>query len=216
MRFVQKFLMSLVAFAVLFSAQAIRAQDYPSQEEHEWVEKHYLRIFEENFSFKKEPKMLLLFGYRFYKDLYNENEHAFEITKSLWENELTARIKTVDGEPLYEQIMRLHRKNPQADIEVIKRDLKFKEATLSEKTCPAVKKQYDDFNNLSLPMLSARDRAEKKGGGVTLTLHPPVHAFEASISGGTMKLVIDEWEHPFVVWAEKTRKAFEKCSAKPN
>ncbi len=109
--------------------------------------------------------------------------------------------------------MALHRKNPNDDIETIKRQLKVKEKHFSEQTCPAVRRQYDEFYRLTLSMLSAKDRTQQAKGEFTITLHPRVHIFKAAISGGSLRLVITEQEHPFVDWAKRTREVLERCAS---
>jgi hypothetical protein len=109
-------------------------------------------------------------------------------------------------------MMILHRKNPSETIEIIKAKLKVKEWRLDDKSCPAVKSSYDEFYRLNLPLLTAKDRAEQAKGAVTITLHPTVHIFKASISGGNLRLALTEQEHSFVRWANKTRRALGKCA----
>ena len=130
------------------------------------------------------------------------------------ERNVTVTVKVADSVSLYDQIMALHRRNPNASIETIKPQLKIKERQLSEVTCPDVRRQYDEFYRLSLQMLSARDRAEQAKGEFTITLHPRIHTFKAGISGGFLEVVFRESDHPFVKWAEKSRRAFEVCAAK--
>lgn len=154
-------------------------------------------------------------GYRVYRDLYtDELEYSFVFNRILQERYITVTVRMADSVSLYDQMMALHRRNPNANIETIKPQLRIREWRLSEEICPAVRRQYDAFYRLSLPMLSARERAERARGVETIVLHPRVRIFKADISGGSIELVITNSEHPFAVWAERTRRAFEACATR--
>ena len=211
---VKRIKLILITVSICFFAhQPCDAQQYPSQEEHDWVSSHFFSVFEEFFPI--EERLGFPLGYRSYRDLHTEElEYSFVINRILQDKYLTVVVKMADTVSLYDQIMALHRKNPNASIEIIKPQLKIKEWRLSEETCPAIRQQYNEFYRLSLTMLSAKDRVEQAKGEYTITLHPRVHIFKADISGGDMKLVLSGSEHPYVRWAEKTRHAFEACIVK--
>lgn len=197
----------------LFAHLPCEAQQYPSQEEHDWVGRHFFSVFEEFFPI--EERLGFSLGYRSYRDLHTEElEYSFLFNRIIQEKYLTAVVRMADAVSLYDQIMALHRKNPNASIETIKQQLKIKEWRLSEESCPAIRRQYDEFYRLSLTMLSAKDRVEQAKGQYTITLHPRVHIFKADISGGDMQLDLSGSDHPYVSWAEKTRRALEGCAVK--
>jgi hypothetical protein len=196
--------------AILFLIIVSHTSFAQEQEDWDWVNKHFFSALEEFMPI--EERLGFSLGYRSYRDLHTyELEYSFVFNRILQEKYLTMTVRQPDSISLYDQIMALHRRNPNESIESIKKQLKVKEDHFSEQTCPAVRKQYDDFYRLTLPMLSARDRAVQAKGEFTITLHPRVHTFKADISGGRIELVITEQDHPFVSWAKKTRQALEGC-----
>lgn len=211
----QRRLIFILAFIFLFAYVPCQAQEeYPTEEEHEWAGENYFGAFEEKFAIPQNPGALV--SYRMHRDLYSENEYSFEIFGNSGSKSLSASVKTADGAPLYEQTIALRRKDPSATLETIKSQLKITQIFLNEETCPAISRQYDEFEKLSLETLSSKDRAERKKGVVTITLHPRIHTFKALISGGTMTLTLTDSDNRFVKWAEKTRKAFEICTQPQN
>jgi len=122
-------------------------------------------------------------------------------------------LRKADSVSIYDQIMALHTKNPEENVDTFMKQLKVNERHLSEATCPAVRRQYDRFYELVLPMLSADDRAAQARGEYSITLHPRVHTFQAHISGGTLHLIIGRQDHPFAVWATETLSALENCDS---
>lgn len=204
-------LIFLCAFIFLFSYVPCTAQEYPTEKEHKWAQKYYFGAFEEKFPLAESSDSLV--SYRMYKDLYLEIEYSFEILNDPEKKKRFAIVRMADGAPIYEQMIMIRRKNPSATIKTIKSQLKIKQWRLNEETCPAISRQYDEFNELSLEVLSAQERADQEKGIATITLHPRMHTFRSYVSGGTMLLTLRDSEHPFIKWAEKTRSAFEACAA---
>ena len=192
----------------LLSYQSSEAQEYPSEADHDWVGSHFFKVLEEFLPVEESD-----LGYRSYRDLYTDVlEYSFAFNQDWKEKRVNAVVRIADTVSLYDQMMVLHRKNPSETVEGIKTKLKVKERRLDDKSCPAVKSSYDEFYRLNLLMMTAKDRAEQAKGTVTITLHPTVHIFKAGISGGNLRLALREHEHPFVRWAHKTKRAFEKCA----
>ncbi len=213
MRLKEANLFFAAAFSLLFLYQPCRAQ-YPSEAEHDWVNGRFFAVLNELLPI--EERLGFSLGYRSYRDLYtNELEYSFVFNRFLQERYITVVVRAADSVSLYDQVMALHRKNPNASIEDIRKQLKVKELRLSEETCPAVGRQHNEFYRLSVPMLSARDRAGQARGEFSITLHPRVHKFKADISGGSMELVLTESDHPLVRWATRTQRAFEICAGNP-
>lgn len=189
------------------------AQDYPSQEEHEWVSKNFFAVLKEFLPIQNSD-----LGYRSYKDVHTDVlEYSFSFEHDWKEKRTSVVVRKADSASIYDQIMTLHGKNPLDSIDSIKAKLKVKKIYFNQGSCPEVKTLYDEFYRLNLSMMSAKDRLERSKGSVTITLHPVVHTFEASISGGNLRLVLTDEDHSFVVWAGKTRRVFERCRpAKPD
>lgn len=205
----------ILAVIFLFSYAPCKAQEYPTIEENEWADENYFGVFEEKFAIPQNRSSVV--SYRMHRDLYSEIEYSFEIfSNSSASKSLSASVKMADGAPLYEQMIMLRRKDSSATIETIKSQLKITEIFLNEETCPAIRRQNDEFEKLSLETLSAKERANRKKGIVLITLHPRVYTFKARISGGTLTLTLTDSDNSFVKWAEKTRKAFEACTQPQN
>lgn len=208
MSFKRAKLLTAALFLCLLFCHSGEAQEYPRQEEHDWVGKHFFGVLEEFLPIEESD-----LGYRSYRDLYtNVLEYSFAFDRDLNEKRIGVVVRTADSVSLYDQIMALHRKNPSESIEIIKTKLRVKEWRSDDKACPALKSLYDEFYKLDLPMMTAKDRAEQAKGSVNITLHPTMHIFKAAISGGNLNLVLTEQEHPFVVWVIKARRTMEKCA----
>jgi hypothetical protein len=190
-----------------------QAQEGPSLEGQDPINSRFFSVLEELFPIEEELGFSL--GYRSYRDLHTEElEYSFVLNRIIKEKYLTAVVRMADGVSLYHQLRVLHRKSPGVNIEATKPQLKIKEWRLTEETCPAIRQRHDDFYRLSLTMLSAEDRAREAKGELMINLHPRVHTLKADISGGNMELVLTESEHPYIRWAEETRRAFEGCAIK--
>ena len=198
-----------------FSACLLARQgtQYPTFEENDWVQSRFDQVLDDVFPI--EPMTGLSLGYRSYRDLYTADlEYTFLFNRLPPSKSITVTVKKPEAASLYDQIMTIHRKNPELAIEAIVPMLKVDQWRLSEDTCPTVRRQYDRFYNLGLTMLSAKDKKEEKKRVVTITLHPRVHIFRANISGGQMNLKLTDPGHPYVEWADQTRLALDQCIAK--
>jgi len=198
--------------AILFLALLGRNSWAQTQDDWDWVNKHFFTVLDELLPIKERLGFSL--GYRSYHDLHvSELEFGFVFNRAPQAKHITVILRQPVDSSLYDQIMTAHRNNPNETIETIKKQLKLREQRLSEQTCRAVRTQFDEFYRLMLPMLSGKERREQRKGKFTITLHPRVHTFNADISGGSLNLVIGEQDHPFVEWANRTRKALENCAS---
>ena len=68
------------------------------------------------------------------------------------------------------------------------------------------------FYRLLLKTRNAKDKAAEAKGEMVIFLHPTVHTVKADISGGMMNLVLEDAEHPFVKWAEQTKRRLQACT----
>ncbi|HSQ20339.1 MAG TPA: hypothetical protein VLR92_08190 [Blastocatellia bacterium] len=190
-----------------FSSQSSRAQ---TQDDWDWVNKHFFTVLEEILPIRE--RLGFSVGYRSYRDLFTkETEFSFVFNRIVQEKYITVIVRQPQTTSLYDQIMTAHRRNPNESIDAIKKQLKLRQQRYSEKTCSAIRIQYDEFYQLTLQMLSAKGKREQSKGEFSIILHPRVHTFTADISGGRMELVLDEPDHPFVIWANKTRELLERC-----
>ncbi|HYE73953.1 MAG TPA: hypothetical protein VEF04_11515 [Blastocatellia bacterium] len=171
----QKIGLSVIAICIcLLIGQLCDAQDEPSQEDHEWVSHHFFTVLDEFLPVSGDDSL----SYRSYQDLYTSVlEYSLVFNKNLKDNRVDVVVRMADSISIYDQLMSLHRKNPAESIESLKKKLKIKEWHLNDKSCPAVKSSYNDFESLNLPMLTAKERAERAKGIFTVTLHPTYHTF---------------------------------------
>ena len=197
---------------MLFLFLAGRTSLAQEQKDWDWVNKHFFNVLDELMPLEERPGLSL--GYRSYRDLHtDEPEYSFVFNRILQERQITVTVRQPQSSSIYDQLMALHLKNANQSIERIKKQLKVKEQHFSERACPAVRAQYEQFYRLTLEMLTDKERAEQARGEITLTLHPRVHTFKADIFGGRFQLDLTEQEHPFVIWARSTREALERCNS---
>ena len=99
--------------------------------------------------------------------------------------------------------MALHRKSPSRSAASIQKELRMKNSTLVETTCPAVKTQLLKFQQLQLapPQFDA------------IVLHPLIHEFRVRAGMGDMDIALYDEDNSFVQWALDTRRALEICAA---
>jgi len=172
-----------------------------------WMDDHFQDVLTELLPIEET-----FLGYRSYRDLYTDVlEYSFIFKREANDNRLFLVIRMADSVSLYDQMMALHMKNRSEHIKSIKKKLRVKERRVDDLACAPLKTAHDEFYNLSLPMLSAAERAERAKGIVSLPLHPTVHTFHTSTIGSELKLELTRQEHPFVEWATRTRSTVEKC-----
>lgn len=199
------------SFVVLFFvfAQPVKAQ---SQDDWVWVNKHFYNVLDQLMPFDSH-----VLGYRSYRDLYtDELEYSFFFDGQAISQNLNVTFRIADKTSIYDQIMKLHRRNPAATISEIKPNLKIKEWQFSESSCPAIKTQFEKFFRLSLEMMSSKERSDREAGVGTIALHPRIHSFNAQITGGHLNLAITFGDHPFAIWAVETFQALSSCANKTN
>jgi hypothetical protein len=192
----------------VFLCQSVGAQENdPELELQFWADERFPSVLSNLLPFEKEAKV----SFRTYRDLYTEVlEYSCSIS---WKQDggVEAVIRMADSVSLYDQMVVMHKKNPDEPIESIKRKLKVKEFRLTEKICPAVKSRLLLFGRLQLPVMTKKERINAAKGVVDIILHPTIYTFEASISGGSASLELIGNEHPFIGWAKATRRALEAC-----
>jgi hypothetical protein len=195
----------LATYFCFFANQDCRAQDTADWD---WVDKYFYSVLEELLPLERYAEVSL----RSHRDLYRDTlEYSFSFIRNQ-DGSLEVIVRMADSVSLYDQIMTAHRMNPAESIETIKKNLKVRQRQLNEKSCPLIRNLYAKYEGLTVPVLSAKDRAERAKGVVTITLHPMIYRFETSISGGRMKLLLTDDGHPFVRWANEVRQALETCA----
>jgi hypothetical protein len=151
-------------------------------------------------------------SYRSYRDLYTDVlEYSFLIGHDQRkegygaEPHLSAHVRMADSISIYDQMMKMHRANPQKDLVDIQHAVKLKMWDLTEKTCPVVQSQFQKFQKLRFgpPVFDE------------IVLHPLIHEFRIQAGMGGMDLSLVDSEHPLVIWALETRRALESCVSSP-
>lgn len=202
-----RILLAIVA-VFLVSIQPLNAQE---EEDFEWVSGHFKSALDQFMPLEKEGEL----SYRSYRDLYTEiSEYSFVFSRNWQEKRVDVTIRQPEKVSLYDQIMKLHRENPSESIESIKTKVKVREIKLNSNACPSIETSFDEFEALSLKVLSLKERADRKKGIINEYLHPTIHTFVANVSDGNLRLDIRGKEHPFAIWALRTRTALEKCVAR--
>ncbi|MDT4965820.1 MAG: hypothetical protein QOJ64_557 [Acidobacteriota bacterium] len=170
-----------------------------------WVDARFSSALDTLLPFNDEAKM----SFRIYGDAEND---VLEFSCALIlkpDDSIEAVIRKAEAASLYDQILSLHRHNRTWKIETMTRRLNIRELRLTQQSCPVLRKLEHEFDDLNLPVLSAKDRARKTGYAF---LHPTMYIFEAYVSGGRMRLEIMDGEHEFARWAERAKSALESCA----
>lgn len=149
-----------------------------------------------------------------YRDLYADvPEFACGMRENFRSHVVSADFVTVDGTPLRDQIELIHRQMPGAPLDVVESRIKVKRATITSTECPQLRRMFDSFNRLSLPMKTARDRRLARQGRQEIRLHPVVYSFNVWISGGGATFSLSGREHPFVRWATAAQAVLVTCGS---
>jgi len=196
---------SAIAVLVLFFCvpTTISAQ---SNADREWVEAHFSHALNEMFPLELTGVYV---AYRSHRDLYTDTlEYSFAIALDVsakgsgGEPQFVAQVREADSSSIYDQMMALHRKSPSRSAASIQKELRMKNSTLVETTCPAVKTQLLKFQQLQLapPRFDA------------IVLHPLIHEFRVRAGMGDMDITLYDKDNAFVQWAVEARSALELCA----
>jgi hypothetical protein len=176
-----------------------------------WMSDHFQSAFTDLMPIKRSNGAYI--GYRSHRDLYTEIlEYSFVIEydpKEVAPGQITltsAQVREADSISIYDQMMKMHRRNPQEDAASIEKKVKLKTWDLTEAACPALGTQFAKFRQLSLQMPSFEE----------MHIHPLVHEFHITALGGDMDLDLVDNHAPLVKWAIETRSALENCTAAPH
>jgi hypothetical protein len=86
----------------------------------------------------------------------------------------------------------------------MQKSISLKSVELTEKTCPAIKRQVDKFDELQAKLPKIRSDA--------IILHPMNHEFHIQGAEGDVSAVLTDDDNPLVKWALDTRQALDLCS----
>ncbi len=114
---------------------------------------------------------------------------------------LSAHVREADTLSLYDQLMKLHRENPQEDALSLEAKLNIRTFDVTEKDCRSVRTQFEKLKKLrlSVPKFDM------------IVLDPLVSEFRIEAGDGEMVLSLTDEKSDLVKWAIETRQEFEAC-----
>ncbi len=200
-------ILTLAGLLLCFSA-TLPAQ---VQEEREWVDNYFVQVLDdlmpikrtegEYVAYRSRPALLtevleysFLMGYD-----YRENQPGLR-------DQLSAHVRMADSVSVYDQMMKLHHADPREVSANIRKKVKVKAWDLNEKSCPAIRTEFDKLDNLGFGPLDF----------MTISLDPPPHEFRIQAGVGEMDMTLFDGKHPLVQWALETRHALESCIGAPS
>jgi hypothetical protein len=147
--------------------------------------------------------------YRSYHDLHSDViEYSFilghdpNVDGLGLQGYLSAHVRMADSVSIYDQMMKMHRDNPQEEASTIRKRVKIKEWNLTERTCPKIRSQFREFRSLRFRPPHFDE----------IVLDPLVHQFTIQTGAGDMDLTLVDSRDPLVAWALRTRRVLEKCA----
>jgi hypothetical protein len=180
----------------------------------EWTDKNWKIVVNELLPMKGKPGYYVT--YRATQSLHGPDEkpeYYFRLgfdrsdqTPGL-NDYVSAHVRTTDSVSIYAQIMDMHRKNPTRSWQNIRASITLKSLDFTEMECPAVRKEFRDFQDLRYgPPYTNPDQME-------FMVDPAVFEFHVDATTGQADITLYEHTHPLVVWAMKTQRELEACAS---
>jgi hypothetical protein len=122
--------------------------------------------------------------------------------------EIVADVREANGGSIYLQIASLHRRNPSLGTDAILKLLVVSRFRLSEKDCPAIRTQFENFEQLRIVPLQFR--------GIILD----ASSIDFWITAGDGNMLIsmnaqsNSQDYPLIAWANETRRRLDSCHAR--
>ena len=202
---------SHLAVVAIIAAALIAVPRLASQTDSDWqwMDEHFLRAFDDLFPIQQRVGIYV--AYRSHRDLYADvPEYGFVLGRMPRDNanglqpSLSADVRVADGSSLYDQLLTLHRKRPDEPFASTEGNLKIREWRLTETNCPAVKSEFELFQQLKFPPPKFDE----------IVIHGWVHEIQARAGTGDMRIDLSEEHNPLVEWAVGARRAFDACTKK--
>jgi hypothetical protein len=192
----------------------------PSAEEWEWTDKAYEKLLDGFLPVRGDTGFYVSFR-------ATPSLHAYEGEAPEWcvfigpdpkprapgvNDFVSAQLRIADSVSIYDQIMTMHRMNPEESLESIRLRIKVKSLEFTEKSCPDIKSLFQGFEKLrfSLPEMGV------KNGMTTIFVDPPVYDFHVQASAGNADITLYDRSHPLVVWGMKLERKLQRCAAAEN
>lgn len=118
-------------------------------------------------------------------------------------NEVSANVIVGDGDSVYAQVVTLLADNPRLTQEELRRAVKVRRLTITERECPALKERAHAFEVLQFPP-PALD---------LIIMDSPQHDIRIQDVISTLEFTTGDSAHPLIKWAIATRRALEACAA---
>jgi hypothetical protein len=175
----------------------------------DWTNEHFGLVLNALMPLEKTGGFYV--AYRAHRDYRTDvPEYWFMIERDVNEHRtgsqdyLSAHVRFAETVSIYDQLMKMHRTEPQHDVSAMQNRISIKSIVLTEKECSAIKDQVDKLEKLraNLPKLQSD----------TIVIHPMNHEFHFQGAEGDVNAVLIDDEHPLVKWALETRHALDLCS----
>jgi hypothetical protein len=177
-----------------------------TQEDRDWVDNTFVQVLDQLMPIKRKEGMYV--AYRSRPALLTEVlEYSFLIGYDFQENQpglqdqLSVHVRIADAVSVYDQMMKMHRANPREASPSIEKKIRVKAWDLNEKSCPAIRTQFDKLDKVGFGPLDF----------LTISLDPPYHEFHIQAGAGDFDMTLVDEKHPLVQWALETRLALELC-----
>lgn len=118
---------------------------------------------------------------------------------------VSAHVRMADSVSIYDQIGAMRAEGSVSSTKSIESKIKMKSLDYTEKTCPAVGKEFREFQKLRYgPPYTNPDQLE-------VDLDPPIYEFHVDAARGRLDVTLFDATDTLVVWAMKTQHELEAC-----
>jgi hypothetical protein len=173
----------------------------PADANQEWTKAHFPDAFEDFFPTRQAEGDFI--AVRAHQEGSHETpEFSFLIENTQDPKTIRAALYQAQGLSLYRQLGDLHRRDPSKSYADLKPELKIETWKFPAAECPAVKAQYDAFENIQF----VRPRDEDSPGE-----NPIVYEINETVAGGSSEVIEFMPNRALPRWAEATRQALLAC-----
>ena len=145
----------------------------------EWTDKHFLVAFEDFFPTRHAEGDFIAVRAR--QNGSNEApEFSFILENTQDPHAIRATLREAEGASLYQQLAALHAKDPSRSYEDMKLELKVQTWSFTAAQCPAVKTQYDAFENIQFVRPRDEDEPDE---------NPIVYEINETVAGGSSQVI---------------------------
>jgi hypothetical protein len=196
-----KVLLTATLVILLTAAPSLGQTD----EDWDWVNNHFASIFNQLMPIERDD--LINIGFRTHRDLHTEVlEYSFLLTLDYPANTITGVERVANGISIYDQLMKLHRQNPNESADNLKKQIRINEKHFTQTKCPAIRALFFQF-----------DKIRFHGPSIDLVLlHPLYYEIKSDVGAGNMHLVFVEPNQPLVKWSMRVKSALKVCASRKN